>query len=83
MREPRLSTFERFRTVRAKKTQADCRALSRRSFIGPPLLPINGIQGTLAYAGIVQVDENEESMQALEGTRIPLVWYERAKTTER
>jgi Phage major capsid protein E len=43
------------------------------------LLAASGVQGTLSYAGIVQVDENEESMQALEGTRIPLVWYEKGE----
>ena len=41
------------------------------------LVAASGLQGTLAYAGIVQVDEAEDSMHPYEGTRIPLVFYEK------
>ncbi len=41
------------------------------------LVAASGLQGTLAYAGIVQVDEDASSMQPYEGTRIPLVYYEK------
>ena len=41
------------------------------------LVAATGLQGTLAYAGIVQVDEGENSMHPYEGTRIPLVYYEK------
>jgi hypothetical protein len=41
------------------------------------LVAASGLQGTLAYAGVVQVSEDESSMNALEGARIPLVFYEK------
>jgi hypothetical protein len=41
------------------------------------LVAASGLQGTLAYAGIVQVDEQENSMHPYEGTRVPLVFYEK------
>ena len=41
------------------------------------LVAATGLQGTLAYAGIVQVDEGENSMHPYEGTRMPLVYYEK------
>ena len=41
------------------------------------LVAASGLQGTLAYAGIVQVDEDAHGMQSYEGTRIPLVYYEK------
>ena len=41
------------------------------------LVAASGLQGILAYAGIVQVDENESSMQPYEATRLPLVFYEK------
>jgi Phage major capsid protein E len=41
------------------------------------LVAASGLQGTLAYAGVVQVSEHESSMNALEGARIPLVFYEK------
>jgi Phage major capsid protein E len=41
------------------------------------LVAASGLQGTLAYAGIVQVDESESSMKPYEGARLPLVYYER------
>jgi hypothetical protein len=41
------------------------------------LVAASGLQGTLAYAGVAQVSEDESSMNALEGTRIPLVFYEK------
>jgi hypothetical protein len=41
------------------------------------LVAASGLQGTLAYAGIVQVDESEGSMHPYEGARLPLVYYEK------
>ena len=41
------------------------------------LVAASGLQGTLAYAGIVQVDEEESSMHPYEATRVPLVYYEK------
>ena len=41
------------------------------------LVAASGLQGTLAYAGIVQVDEEASSMQPYEATRVPLVYYEK------
>lgn len=40
------------------------------------LVAASGLQGTLAYAGVVQVDASESSMRPYEGTRVPLVFYE-------
>jgi hypothetical protein len=41
------------------------------------LVAASGLQGTLAYAGIVQVDEEEGSMHPYETARLPLVFYEK------
>ena len=41
------------------------------------LVAASGLQGTLAYAGIVQVDEEASSMHPYEATRVPLVYYEK------
>ena len=41
------------------------------------LVAASGLQGTLAYAGIVQVDEQENSMRPYETIRLPLVYYEK------
>jgi hypothetical protein len=41
------------------------------------LVAASGLQGTLAYSGIVQVDEAESSMQPYETTRLPLIYYEK------
>ncbi len=41
------------------------------------LVAASGLQGTLAYAGIVQVDEEASSMHPYETTRLPLVFYEK------
>ena len=41
------------------------------------LVAASGLQGTLAYAGIVQVDDDGSSMQPYEATRLPLVYYEK------
>ena len=41
------------------------------------LVAASGLQGTLAYSAVVQVNEDESSMTALEGTRIPLVFHEK------
>ena len=41
------------------------------------LVAASGLQGTLAYAGIVQVDEDGNGMQPYEATRLPLVYYEK------
>ena len=41
------------------------------------LVAASGLQGTLAYGGIVQVSEEETSMHPYEGTRVPLVYYEK------
>ena len=41
------------------------------------LVAASGLQGTLAYAGIVQVDEEASSMHPYETTRLPLVYYEK------
>ena len=41
------------------------------------LVAASGLQGTLAYAGIVQVDEAESRMEPYEGARVPLVYYEK------
>ena len=41
------------------------------------LVAASALQSTLAYAGVVQVSEDESSMNALEGARIPLVYYEK------
>ena len=43
------------------------------------LVAATGLQGTLSFAGIVQVDEEETRMEALEGPRIPMVWYEKGE----
>ena len=50
-----------------------------RSCVPPDkvLVAASGLQGTLAYAGIVQVDEDANGMQSYEGARIPLVYYEK------
>jgi hypothetical protein len=41
------------------------------------LVAASGLQGTLAYAGIVQVDEGESRMVPYEAARLPLVYYEK------
>ena len=41
------------------------------------LVAASGLQGTVAYSAIVQVDENESGMHPYEGQRIPLVYYEK------
>jgi hypothetical protein len=41
------------------------------------LVAASGLQGTLAYAGIVQVDEEASSMHPYETSRLPLVYYEK------
>ena len=41
------------------------------------LVAASGLQSTLAYAGIVQVDEEESSMHPYETARLPLVYYEK------
>jgi hypothetical protein len=47
------------------------------------LVAASGLQGTLAYAGIVQVDEAEQGMQAYEGSRISLVFTKRVTISAR
>ena len=63
------------------ETQYTDIAGSKRYYVPADTVPIaaSGLQGTLSYAGIVQVDEDETRMEALEGTRIPLVWYEKGE----
>jgi hypothetical protein len=41
------------------------------------LVAASGLQGTLAYAGIVQVDEEASSMHPYETARLPLAYYEK------
>ena len=41
------------------------------------LVAASGLQGPVAYAGIVQVDEDGKGMQPYEATRLPLVYYEK------
>ena len=41
------------------------------------LVAASGLQGTVAYSAVVQVDEAENSMQPYEGKRIPLAYYEK------
>ena len=40
------------------------------------LVAASGLQGTLAYAAVSQVNAEENSMKAYEGARVPLVFYE-------
>jgi hypothetical protein len=41
------------------------------------LVAASGPQGTLAYTGIVQVDEEASSMHPYETARLPLVYYDK------
>jgi hypothetical protein len=54
---------------------------SKKYYVPPDtvLVAASGVQGTLSFAGVVQVDNDETRMEALEGTRIPLVWYEKGE----
>ena len=41
------------------------------------LVAASGLQSTLCYAGIVQVDEEASSMHPYEAPRVPLIYYEK------
>jgi hypothetical protein len=51
--------------------------MARPFFLSIPCCDASGLQGTLAYAGIVQVDEEASSMRPYETSRLPLVYYEK------
>jgi Phage major capsid protein E len=77
-RDTRLGDYRGLPLYASESQYTDAAGASQ--YYVPPdkvLVAASGLQSTVAYAGVVQVSEDESSMNALEGTRIPLVFYEK------
>ena len=73
-----LGITEDCRSTRANRSPTDSAGVSQ--YYVPPdkvLVAASGLQSTLGYGGIVQVDEAENSMHPYEATRVPLIYYEK------